>query len=93
MKRNCVAALIALSLLKLVQESYSPSSYSLNQKFEDPKEDPLAKFEDYKDNTLQRKYTILVNKKSEDCYFITDVKLGRMISVDFMVCYNFLKER
>jgi len=85
MKKNCVVALIVLSVLKLVHESYCSSSYSLNQKFEDPKDDPLAKFEDYKDNTLQRKYTILVNKKSEDCYFITDVKLGRMISVDFMV--------
>ena len=77
--------MITLSVLKLVQESSSSSSYSLNQKFEDPKEDPLKAYEDYKENTLQRKYTVLVNQKSEDCYFITDVKLGRTLTVDFVV--------
>ena len=85
MKTICVISLITLSVLKLVQESSSSSSYSLNQKFEDPKEDPLKAYEDYKENTLQRKYTVLVNQKSEDCYFITDVKLDRTLTVDFVV--------
>jgi len=85
MKKHNVLVLVFLSIFKLVQESYCSSSYSINQKFEDPKDDPLKQFEDWKDNTLQRKYTILVNRKSEDCYFVTDVKLGRTISVDFMV--------
>ena len=88
MKKHNVLVLVFLSIFKLVQESYCSSSYSINQKFEDPKDDPLKQFEDWKDNTLQRKYTILVNRKSEDCYFVTDVKLGRTISVDFMVIYE-----
>ena len=86
--KNCtVIALVLLSVFKFVQESDCSSSYSLNQKFEDPKDDPLKKFEDYKENTLQREYTILVNRKSEDCYFVTDVKIGRTISVEFMVIF------
>ena len=85
MKKICVVSLITLSVLNLVQESSSSSSYSLNQKFEDPKEDPFKDYEDYKENTLSRKYNILVNKKSEDCYFIPEVKLGRTIMVDFVV--------
>ena len=85
MKKICVVSLITLSVLNLVQESSSSSSYSLNQKFEDPKEDPFKDYDDYKENTLSRKYNILVNKKSEDCYFIPEVKLGRTIMVDFVV--------
>ena len=88
MKKHNLIVFVFLSIIKLIQESYCSSSYSINQKFEDPKDDPLKQFEDWKDNTLQRKYTILVNRKSEDCYFVTDVKLGRTISVDFMVIHH-----
>ena len=48
MKKICVVSLITLSVLNLVQESSSSSSYSLNQKFEDPKEDPFKDYDDYK---------------------------------------------
>ena len=78
-------------VLNLVQFSNSSSSFSLDQKFDnDPLNDPLKAFDEYKENTMLRKYTVLVNQKSEDCYFITDVKIGRTLTVDYVVSFGLL---
>ena len=36
-------------------------------------------------NSLRRRYTVYVDKRSEDCYFVKDVKYG--LSVSFVVIH------
>ena len=59
---------------------------------DDPLNDPdtqdTFRMNDRNENVLQRKYTILVNQKAEDCYHITNVKLKRTLSVVFMVSFG-----
>ena len=40
---------------------------------------------DENERSLQRKFTIVVNQKAEDCYFITNVKEKRTLNIHFMV--------
>ena len=37
-------------------------------------------------NSLRRRYTVYVDKRSEDCYFIKDVEYG--LTVSFVVIYK-----
>ena len=91
MNNISLAAVAVVLVLNLVQFSNSSSSFSLDQKFDnDPLNDPLKAFDEYKENTMLRKYTVLVNQKSEDCYFITDVKIGRTLTVDYVVSFGLL---
>lgn len=90
MRNISLATVVVLAVLKLVQFSNSSSSFSLDQKFDnDPLNDPLKAFDEYKEGSLQRKYTVLVNQKSEDCYFISGVRLGQTLTVDYVVTYFF----
>ena len=41
-------------------------------------------------NSLRRRYTVYVDKRSEDCYFIKDVEHG--LSVSFVVVNKFKRE-
>ena len=40
---------------------------------------------DENERSLQRKFTIVVNQKAEDCYFITNVREKRTLNIHFMV--------
>ena len=40
---------------------------------------------DENERSLQRKFTIIVNQKAEDCYFITNVREKRTLNIHFMV--------
>ena len=40
-------------------------------------------------NSLRRRYTVYVDKRSEDCYFIKDVEHG--LSVSFVVIHKLKK--
>ena len=37
------------------------------------------------EQNLQQKFTIMVNEKAEDCYYITNVKIKRTLNVHFVV--------
>ena len=88
MRNSRLISVITMVMLKLIQISNSSSSYSLNEESDyDTLSDPFKDFDNFKENTLQRKYTILVDHNTEDCYFITDVKAGTRLSVDYMVTY------
>ena len=41
-------------------------------------------------NSLRRRYTVYVDKRSEDCYFIKDVEYG--LSVSFVVIYKLRRD-
>ena len=86
--KNVNPLVITLTILNLVVVSNSSSSFSIDKKgYDDPLNDPgfHKAFAEDNGNSLERKYTILVNQKSEDCYFIPDVKIGRTLTVDFVV--------
>ena len=87
MKISGAAVIVALTILIFAQVSNCSSSFSPQQIYSytnvDIENDPA--FASNNENALQRKYTILVQQKSEDCYFITDVKAGRVLTVDFLV--------
>ena len=87
MKIICSAVIAAITILTFAQISNCSSSFSLNTNL-DIENDPT--FASNKENTVQRKYTILVQQKSEDCYFITDVKAGRILTVDFLVTFQII---
>ena len=84
MKISGAAVIVALTIVIYAQISNCSSSFSLNTNL-DIENDPA--FASNNENALQRKYTILVQQKSEDCYFITDVKAGRVLTVDFLVIF------
>ena len=85
---ECLFAKILATLLILISEGISKSSSSLSakQNFKDTNEIDGKYFEYFKENVLQRKYTIMVNQKTEDCYFVTELVPGRTFKVDFVVC-------
>ena len=89
MKISGAAVIVALTILIFAQVSNCSSSFSPQQIYSytnvDIENDPA--FASNNENALQRKYTILVQQKSEDCYFITDVKAGRVLTVDFLVSF------
>ena len=88
MRNSILIKVIVVVMLKLVKIFNSSNSYSLNQELDNaPLTDPLNAFEDFKENTFQRKLTIIVDPKKEDCYFISGVKAGISLSVEFMVTY------
>ena len=41
-------------------------------------------------NSLRRRYTVYVDKRSEDCYFIKDVEYG--LTVSFVVTYKLRRD-
>ena len=80
--KNASVATIALILLYLVKSVMNRLDAG------DPLNDPdiqIPYITDKDENSLQRKYTILVNQKAEDCYYVTNVKLKRTLTVDFVV--------
>ena len=85
---ECLFTPILATLLILISEGISKSSSSLSakQNFRDTNEIDGKYFEYFKENVLQRKYTIMVNQKTEDCYFVTELVPGRTFKVDFVVC-------
>ena len=85
---ECLYTLILASLLILasVDMSKSSNSFSTNQNFNDVNKSGMKYFESSQGNALQRKYTIMVQQKTEDCYFVTELMPGRTFKVDFVVC-------
>ena len=85
---DCLFTHILATLLILISEGISKSSsiFSAKQNFKDTNEIDVKYFEYFKENVLQRKYTIMVNQKTEDCYFVTELVPGRTFKVDFVVC-------
>ena len=84
MKISGAVVIAAFTIVTFAQTSNCSSSFSLNTNL-DIENDPA--FASNNENALQRKYTILVQQKAEDCYFITDVKAGRVLTVDFLVSF------
>ena len=86
---ECLYTSILASLLILISGDISKSSnsFSAKQNFKDVNESDMKYFENFQGNVLQRKYTIIVNQKTEDCYFVTELMPGRTFVVDFVVCY------
>ena len=74
-----------------MQETLKAVEDKVKQKFQNPKIEAFKFLEGYKENTLQGKYTIIVNQKSEDCYFIPNLKPEQTLTLDFVVSYNILR--
>ena len=77
---------IAIVLLYLVKSV--KNQLDADDPLNDPDTQDTFRMNDRNENVLQRKYTILVNQKAEDCYHITNVKLKRTLSVVFMVSFG-----
>jgi len=63
----------------------SSSGFSAKHNSKDANDIGAKYFENFKGNVFQRKYTIIVNQKAEDCYFVTELIPGRTFKVDFVV--------
>ena len=88
---ECLFTSILASLLILISGDISriSGSFSAKQNFKDTNEIGVKYFENFNENVLQRKYTIIVNQKTEDCYFVTELIPGRTFKVDFVVCKRY----
>ena len=83
--KNLSVTTIATVLLYLVKSV--KNQLDADDPLNDPDTQDTFRMNDRNENVLQRKYTILVNQKAEDCYHITNVKLKRTLSVVFMVSF------
>ena len=68
-----------------IEESLKAVEDKVRQKYQDPKYEALKFLKYYKENTQQGKYTIIVSKNSEDCYFIANLKPEQILAIDFVV--------
>ena len=83
------SVLALLSILISGNISKSSSGFSAKHNSKDANDIGAKYFENFKGNVLQRKYTIIVNQKTEDCYFVTELIPGRTFKVDFVVCKRY----
>ena len=68
-----------------MEETLKAVEDKVRQRFQNPKYEAWKFLESYKENTRQGKYTIVVNKNSEDCYFIDKLQPEQTLNIDFVV--------